>query len=258
METKLFIAAGILFIISRLIKGKRKKISGFLGKIYNEIFEWLETGWSAVLLAAFLMYFFLQAFKIPTGSMRTTFLEGDHLFVNKFIYGFHVPFSNGKRIFPLKQVKRGDIVVFRATPMALSPIEREKKVKKDFIKRCVAVGGDWVEIRDKKLYLNGQPQDEPYVQFVEDVVYPAPSFLKKLSREEYQRLWEQGRFADTLASVRDNFGPVLVPPGHYFVLGDNRDRSFDSRFWGPLPDNFLKGRSWFIYWPLSRMKVIMR
>ncbi len=258
METKLFIAAIVLFIISRFLKGKRKKFSGLWGKIYNEIFEWLQTGWSVVLLATILMYFFLQAFKIPTGSMRQTFLEGDHLFVNKFIYGFRMPLTDGKRIFPLKDVKKGDIVVFSAPSMALSPIERKKKIKKDFIKRCVALGGDWVELKNKKLYVNGEMQIEPNVIHADDIVYSSPPQLSKYTPEEYQRAWENGRFADSLASVRDNFGPVMVPPGHYFVLGDNRDRSFDSRFWGPLPDRFLKGISWFIYWPIGRMRIIMR
>jgi len=256
METKLLIAAIVLFVISRLVRGKRKEIKGVWGKVYNEIFEWLETGWSAVLLASFIMYFFLQAFKIPTGSMRMTFVEGDHLFVNKFIYGFHVPLTNGTRLFPLKKVKRGDIVVFIAPPAALSPFEREKKIKKDFIKRCVAVGGDVVEIRNKVLYLNGKPLVEPYAANVDDMILPSAHALRSLRRDEYQKAWQQGRFANALASVRDNFGPVVIPEGHYFVMGDNRDRSLDSRYWGPLSDRNIKGSPLFIYWPVSRMRIV--
>ncbi len=186
--------------------------------------------------------------------MRTTFLEGDHLFVNKFIYGFHIPFSGGRRVLPLRDIKRGDIVVFAAPVRALSFVEREKKIKKDFIKRCVAVGGDMVEIKKKKLYVNGEFQADAYAKYVDEIIYSS-SLSMTLTREEYQRAWEQGRFADSLVSVRDNFGPVMVPPGNYFVLGDNRDRSFDSRFWGPLPEKYVKGTSWFIYWPPSRIRI---
>lgn len=219
--------------------------------------EWLDTGWSAVWLAAVIMYFFLQAFRIPSASMRDTFLEGDHLFVNKFIYGFRVPLTGGGRVLPLRKVERSDIVVFQAPPAALEPSERRKNVSKDFIKRCVAVGGDWVEIKNKGLYINGQKIDEPYVRFADGEASAFSSaYARRLNPagEEYQRKWEQGAFRDE-RSVKDDFGPVMIPPGHYFCLGDNRDRSSDSRFWGPLPDKYLKGRAWVIYWPLNRAGV---
>jgi len=256
MEFKLLIAGIALFFLSLLMKRWRPTDTSTRGKkIYNEIYEWVETGWSAVLLAAFLMYFFIQAFKIPSGSMRSTLLEGDHLFVNKFVYGFHMPLSGGVRKWPLRKVQRGDIIIFQCPPEGLSLTEREKKIKKDFIKRCAAVGGDMVQIKDKQLIVNGTPVNEPYAQFVDENVYPPLQFFS--SSEQYQRSWESGKFANLSPDmIRDNFGPIIVPPGHYFALGDNRDRSFDSRFWGPVPDNLLKGRALLLYWPLSRFRII--
>jgi signal peptidase I len=256
MEFKLLIAGVVLFIMAKLMRMLQPKVQGAgPRKVYHEVYEWVETGWSAVLLAAFLMYFFLQAFKIPSGSMRMTLLEGDHLFVNKFVYGFHVPLTDGKRLWPLRQVQRGDIVVFRCPPQALSLSERQENVTKDFIKRAVAVGGDMVEVKDKKLYVNGNLVEEPYASFVDETVYPTVQIFP--SQEQYQRTWESGKFDSLPPSiVRDNFGPVIVPPGNYFVMGDNRDRSFDSRFWGPLPDKYMKGRALLLYWPLTRVHLI--
>lgn len=256
MEFKLLLAGIALFILSRVMAYFKPKIQKpGLQKIYKEICEWVETGWSAVILAAFLMYFFIQAFKIPSGSMRMTLLEGDHLFVNKFIYGFHIPLSNGKRIWSIRHVQRGDIIVFECPLSALSLTEREEKIKKDFIKRCIALGGDLVEIKDKKLFVNGKLVAGTYTSFVDDMVYPPAKIFP--TSEQYQRTWEAGKFTSLPSNIiKDNFGPVIVPPGHYFVLGDNRDCSFDSRFWGPLPEKYLKGRALFLYWPPNRMRLI--
>ena len=174
------------------------------------------------------MFFFIQAFKIPSGSIRLTLLEGDHLFVNKFIYGFHIPFSDGKRIFALKEISRGDIVVFKCPPEALSISERESGVKKDYIKRCIAVAGDKVEIKDKKLFVNGIPLDEPYVNFADPSIFQ--SFNLFTNEKEYQDAWEKGKFTTIPPTfIRDNFGPVTVPPGYYMMLENNRDYSFDDR-----------------------------
>ena len=256
MEFKLLIAGLVLFVLSIIMKKMQPRIQKTgVRKVYDEVFEWIETGWSAVILAAFLMYFFIQAFKIPSGSMRNTLLEGDHLFVNKFVYGFHIPATEGKRVWALSQVKRGDIIVFECPPAALSLAEREDNVTKDFIKRCVAVSGDMVEIRNKKLYVNEKPVDEPYTSFADPSIYPALQVFA--SQEEYQRTWESGKFDSMPPTIiRDNFGPVIIPPGNYFAMGDNRDRSFDSRFWGPLPDHYLKGRALLLYWPPKRIKAI--
>ncbi|MGA2090925.1 MAG: signal peptidase I [Endomicrobiales bacterium] len=256
MELKLLIVGVVLFFVSRIMRKVQPRIvSPKAKKIYDEIYEWVETGWSAVLLAAVLMYFVIQAFKIPSGSMRMTFLEGDHLFVNKYVYGFHNPLGDGRRFWPIRHVQRGDIVVFRCPPSALSMGEREEGVNKDFIKRCVALGGDMVEVKNKKLYVNNQPVNEPYVNFVDPVTYPFVRIFP--TQEQYQRTWESGRFNEfSPDAIRDNFGPVMVPPGNYFVMGDNRDKSFDSRFWGPLPDKLLKGKALFLYWPINRIRII--
>ena len=123
------------------------------------------------------------------------------------------------------------------------------------IKRCIALAGDKVEIKDKVLYVNDVEMQEPYVNYEDSEIYK--NFNLYGSQEEYQKAWEQGEFATLpIAFVRDNFGPVIVPEGHYMVLGDNRDYSFDARFWGPLPDKYLKGQALVNYWPLKRIKII--
>lgn len=256
MEVKLLTEAVVFFILSQVLRAFKARFSGDRAKrFYIDVREWFETVWSAVLLASFLMFFFIQGFKIPSGSMRSTLLEGDHLFVNKFIYGFHVPMSGGVRLWQRHHVERGEIVVFICPPIAMTKEERDKNIVKEFIKRCVAVGGDTVEVKNKKLYVNGQLQDEPYTQYVDDMVYPPVSIFP--DNETYQRAWEAGKFEPMPSYViRDNFGPVTVPPGMYFMMGDNRDRSFDSRFWGPLPDRNVKGRPLVLYWPLSRLHMI--
>jgi len=225
-----------------------------IDKVLISDLDWGETGWSTLFIVAVIMYCVIQAFKIPTGSMRMTLIEGDHLFVNKFIYGIRIPFTD-KRILKLKQIKRGDIVVFTCPPRALSPSEREKNIQKDFIKRCVGLPGDKIEIKDKILYVNDKKVDEPYVTFEDpDNIYQGYRFYK--TQQEYQRAWEEGRFADTaFVFIRDNFGPVIVPPGCYFVLGDNRDKSFDSRFWGPLEEKYIKGAPLIVYWPPARIRI---
>jgi signal peptidase I len=228
--------------------------------------EWADTGFSAILLAAAIMYFVVQAFKIPSGSMRMTLLEGDHLFVNKFLYGLRVPYT-GEHLFRWREVERGDVVVFRFP----AKDKKSPHFGKDFIKRAIGLPGDTVEIRNKRVYVNGTVIVESYARFADDFVIPSP--LDESGKQEiqglndpweplkvpgaYQRAWENGVFSlPDHQEIRDNFGPVTVPPGHYLVLGDNRDRSFDSRFWGPMPDANLKGRAWLLYLPFRRWKII--
>lgn len=229
------------------------------GHFLAEDLEWAETVFSAVLLAAVLMYFVVQAFKIPSGSMEKTLLIGDHLFVNKFIYGLRVPFS-GSRVLPLKPVNRGDIIVFRF------PVDDPRELhcgsvqyRKDFIKRVVAIPGDTVQVRGGRAIVNGKPvPDEAYAQYV-DGAHRQPESVRsqELSREQYQKLWQSHELDKELQEIqRDYFGPVVVPDQAYFVMGDNRDRSCDSRYWGPVERKYLKGKAWFIYWPPARMRII--
>ncbi|MEN3014299.1 MAG: signal peptidase I [Endomicrobiia bacterium] len=243
------IICGIIFFIYSLLKKKDN-----IQKTLDSDLDWGETGWSTLFIVAVIMYCVIQAFKIPTGSMRMTLLEGDYLFVNKFIYGIRIPFTD-IRILRIKKIKRGDIVVFECPPQALSPEERKNRIQKDFIKRCVAVSGDKVEIKNKVLYINDEPINEPYVNFEDvDNIYQTQKFYS--SQQEYQRAWEEGRFMEIPPFfVRDNFGPVIVPPGCYFMLGDNRDKSSDSRFWGPLPEKYVKGAPLIVYWPPYRIRI---
>lgn len=255
MESKILLVF-ITFVISafvfRWIRKKGRDES--LDRWTAEAIEWSDTGISAVLLAFVIMSFVLQAFKIPSGSMQPTLLIGDHLFVNKFIYGTHLPFTL-KRLWKLKDVKRFDVVVFLCPPSALSDEDRKMDVKKDFIKRAIGVPGDLIEIKNKILYINGQRSPDPHGYFISPSTFTRPYLWK--SREEYQLSWEKGEFVFLPVEViRDNFGPVKVPDRHFFVLGDNRDGSFDSRFWGPLPEKYLKGKAWRVYWPVKRFHAI--
>ena len=219
----------------------------------NEDQEWAETVFSAVILAAVLMYFVLQAFKIPSGSMESTLRIGDHLFVNKFIYGVRIPFT-AKRLLRIKPIARGDIIVFRF------PTDDDEVVHcgtpqygKDFIKRVIGLPGEKVEVRGGFVRVNGEPLGrESYAEYRDPFRREAPT--ARLSSEEYQSLWASGQLDATLGdTMKDEFGPVTVPEGSFFVMGDNRDRSCDGRFWGPVAERYLKGKAWIIYWPPSRM-----
>jgi signal peptidase I len=176
--------------------------------------EYFESIVIAVILALFVRTWAVQAFKIPTGSMENNLLIGDHLLVNKFVFG---PASGERVLLPMRDIRRQDIVVFKY------PDEPER----DFIKRVIGLPGETVELRNKKVYINGQPLDEPYVHFLEPASH---------SQEI------------TSFDVRERYGPVRVPDGQYFVMGDNRDNSQDSRYWGFLPRSYIKGRALMIYW----------
>ena len=167
----------------------------------------------AVLIALFIRTFVVQAFKIPSGSMKQTLLIGDHILVNKFIYGVKIPFSD-ITVIPIKNPKRGDIIVFKFP----------EDPKKDFIKRVVGVSGDVVEIRNKQVYINNMLLNHDHGIHTDSHIIP-------------------GAF-----QPRDNFGPVTVPPTSLFVMGDNRDHSYDSRFWGFVDLKAVKGKAFIVYW----------
>jgi signal peptidase I len=177
----------------------------------------------AILLALFIRTFVVQAFKIPSGSMKDTLLIGDHILVNKFIYGVKLPYLQ-KVIIPFKHPQRGDIVVFKF------PIEPEK----DFIKRVVGVAGDVIEGHNKTIYVNGKPLVENYTIKTDPLIFPAGT------------------------QARDNFGPITVPDNSLFVMGDNRDQSFDSRFWGFVDLRMVSGKAFMIYWSWNTDKFSVR
>jgi signal peptidase I len=188
--------------------------------------EYCEAFLVALALAFILRTFLIQAYKIPSASMFPTLLVGDHIIVNKLVFGLRLPDSifystpfageipYGKYLFHLEPVHRGDVVVF---------VYPEDETK-DFIKRVVAIPGDTVEVKDGLLYLNGSKADDPHAHF---------------------ELTPNQRMS---TSERDYFGPFKVPSDQYFMMGDNRDRSYDSRFWGPVSRDAIEGRAMFIYW----------
>ena len=188
--------------------------AGFKKSVVREYFESIVI---AVILALFVRTWVVQAFKIPTGSMENNLLIGDHLLVNKFIVG-PTPLAIGRAVLPVRPIRRGDIVVFKY------PDEPDR----DFIKRVIGLPGETIELKNKKVHVNGQPLDEPYVHFL-----TPPS-------NDYQEV--------TSFDVRERFGPVTVPTDQYFVMGDNRDNSQDSRYWGFLPRSYVKGKALLIYW----------
>jgi len=175
--------------------------------------EYVEAIITALLLALFIRAYIVQAFKIPSGSMIPTLLIGDHILVTKFIYGTKIPFSD-KRFLVLKSPEKGDIIVFKYP----------EDPKKDFIKRVIATEGDVLEERDKMIYINGKKVEEPYA-------YHSDSIIRHGGNDP-----------------RDNFGPIIVPKNKVFAMGDNRDQSYDSRYWGFVDLKAIKGEALIIYW----------
>ncbi|MFQ5477547.1 MAG: signal peptidase I [Candidatus Binatia bacterium] len=174
--------------------------------------EYAEALAVAILLALFIRAFVVQAFKIPSGSMLPTLQIGDHLLVNKFLYGLRVPFVGG-RILDFHTPERDDVVVF------IYPKDKSK----DFIKRVIGLPGETLEIRDKQVYINGEKIPDPFAFYGD----------QSLPRRRSQR---------------DNFGPIKIPEGEVFVMGDNRDSSHDSRFWGTVPIDQILGKAFVLYW----------
>jgi len=180
--------------------------------------EYFESIVVAVILALFIRTFVVQAFKIPTGSMEENLLIGDHLLVNKFVFG-QTASSLEQSLLPITTIERGDVIVFKF------PVEPER----DFIKRVIGLPGETVEVRDRKIFINGTPIDDPHAHY-----------LLPASSPDYHEV--------TSFDVRERYGPVTVPANHYFMMGDNRDNSQDSRYWGFLPRDLVKGKALVIYW----------
>lgn len=177
----------------------------------------------AVVLALFIRTFVVQAFKIPSGSMQNTLQIGDHILVNKFLYGVKIPFIQ-KTIIPITNPKKGDIVVFKFP----------EDPKKDFIKRVIGVSGDVIKIENKLLYVNDKPAQAGHSIFIDPHTLPAG------------------------VQPRDNYGPQKVPPDSLFVMGDNRDQSYDSRFWDYVKLNAIKGKAFMIYWSWDKNRFGVR
>ncbi len=194
-----------------MTKEKPKEKEGETSK--SKVQEFIEAIIIAILIAVVIRTFIIQAYKIPSRSMVPALLVGDHLLVNKFIYGIKIPVIRNILI-PVAEPERGDIVVF------IYPNDRSK----DYIKRVIGVGGDKIEIRNKEILINDKPYKDAFGIYSDSVVYPA------------------------MVQPRDNFGPVVVPKGSLFVMGDNRDESADSRFWGFVDLKDIEGKALLIYW----------
>ena len=192
-------------------------------KSKSTIREYIEAIVIALLLALFIRTFVVQAFKIPSGSMKNTLLIGDHILVNKFIYGIKNPFNDNTWI-PITDPKRHDIIVF----------EYPMNPEQDYIKRVIGVAGDTIEIKDKKVYVNGVPQEENYTIYLDNRILP-PN-----------------------VQPRDNLGPFTVPPHSLFVMGDNRDNSYDSRFWKFVDLKAVKGKAFILYWSWDKENFSVR
>jgi len=182
--------------------------------------EYAEAAVIAIILALFIRTFVVQAFKIPSGSMEPTLLIGDHILVNKFIYGIKMPFTRIGLI-PISEPDRDDVIVF------IYPVDPGK----DFIKRVIGLPGDRIEIIEKRIFINGKPYDDRYGSYTE------------ISGKE-----------GGISLEKAHFGPVIVPEKHLFVMGDNRNHSYDSRFWGFVPQKSVKGKAFIIYWSWPHWK----
>lgn len=182
-------------------------------KIKSKIREFIEGIIAAVLIALLITTFVIKMYKIPSRSMVPTLLVGDQLVVNKLIYGIKIPYFRNT-IIPITDPQRGDIIVF------IYPKDRSL----DFIKRVIGIGGDTIEIQDKKIFINGKVFTDNTGIYTDKIIYPGS------------------------VQPRDNFGPVTVPKGSLFVLGDNRDESMDSRFWGFVDLKDVQGKAFIIYW----------
>lgn len=187
--------------------------------------DWTEALVVAFVIAMVIRAFVLQAYRIPSSSMEDTLLKGDHILATKFTYGLTIPFTTKKVWGADRLPKRGDIIIFTF------PANHTM----DFVKRVIGLPGDTIEVKEKKVYINGKPYVIPNEKYTDPFVLTQG----------------QGR-------VRDFFGPVVVSPGHVFVMGDNRDQSYDSRFWGQVPMENIKGKALIIYFSWMSEKPWVR
>ena len=209
--------------------------------------QYVESIGTVVFVALCLRSFVVEAYQIPSGSMIPTLQVGDHIFVNKLIYGVRIPFTEIKFATHYREPQRGEIIVFT----------HPRQHDEDLIKRVVAVGGDEVSVRDNVVYVNGKPvarkdegekrywdYDEATAQWSEK---DAEAFTQKIGLAAFTTLQDPHRSPSNYG-LPSNYGPVTVPPGKLFVMGDNRDNSSDSRFWGFVPLNLVRGRAMVVWW----------
>ncbi len=205
------------------------------------LWEWAKVFPAAVLLFLLLRAFLVEAYKIPSGSMERTLLVGDFLLVNKLMYGATIPFV-GRRLPAIRSPQRGDVIVF----------DWPSDPSKNFVKRLIGLPGDTLSMRDGTLARNGVAQQEQYVVHTEPNVDPVNDDFR----------WQKGYVVNTAVAAnletgspyrpsRNNWGPLVVPSGHLFVLGDNRDNSLDSRYWGFVPDSLLRGTPFVVYYSFT-------
>lgn len=240
-------------------KKSEKKIKEKKKKDVSTFREYFELFAETLIYVFFVMTFLLQSFVIPTGSMEKNILIGDHLLVNKVAYA-RSPGSIDNFIFPQAKIERGSIVTFKA------PAELDK----EYVKRVIGLPGETIRIVNKKIYINGEPLAEPYVFFDEKVgenpadYFPLrrPRYIDVLGKISYLPFYvnDENGYVDAKRSVElcekyknavinvNNKKVFQIPAGHYFCMGDNRDHSYDSRFWGTVPADFIIGKPWRIYW----------
>jgi len=196
----------------------------------------------ALCLALLIRTFIVQPFKIPSGSMIPTLLIGDHLLVNKFIYGTKLPFMD-IRIFPVEEIKRGDVIVFKF------PGNDSVNKGVHYIKRAIGLPGDEVDIEGRDVYINGnkikQIYDGNYKYFEQGTEVTTDKYIDTLSENIFDVIYKKSSTNTTKGKT--NF-PITIPEGHIFVLGDNRDNSYDSRFWGFVPISNISGKAFLIHW----------
>jgi signal peptidase I len=239
-------------------------------QVKNFLLSWAPV----IILVLVIRAAIVEAFMVPTPSMVNTIKVGDFMLVNKFAYGIKLPFSN-RELIPVGTPRRNDIVVFRCPTDPDYPQPEENYVRffpkwlplfplywgkrnnpsffghrrgfvayapRSFIKRCVAVAGDTLAVRNKVLYVNGLRMDNPHISNVRREVIPG----NPGAAPDFQQRWENMGFEQDI-SIRDNFGPVVIPSGHIMAMGDNRDNSWDSRFWGPLDLRYVRGKPLVLY-----------
>jgi len=225
-----------------------RRVNRSPGQHWGLFLEWAKSFTIAIILFLFVRTFLVEAFKIPSGSMEKTLLVGDFLLVNKMVYGAEIPFT-GKHLPAIRHPQRGDVIVFQ---WPLDPT-------KNFVKRLVGVPGDTLEMKGGELYVNGEHQNERYVSHSEPDMDPSPPDF------DWQKkyLVKTAEAASGPPPSRNNWGPLVVPKDEYFVLGDNRDNSLDSRYWQFVPNSLIRGRPMFVYYSydpdsLDRMSWLTR